>query len=89
MKQQLLEMVVLVKAALDGTENAQRMEVDDAMEVDGEPTVYGALTHDESLLEDFHTQRNCMLGEIRENLNRANDIGTQDEIWCWEDQEYW
>ena len=59
------------------------MEVDDAMEVGGDPIVYGPLTHDESLLEDIHIQRDPVLGEIREQLDRGYDTGTQEEIWYW------
>ena len=68
---------------MDGAVDAQPMEVEDAMEVDGEPPVYGPLTQDASVLADIHSQRDRMLLEIRENLDRAYEIGTQEEIWYW------
>ncbi len=70
---------------------AEPMEVDDNdnMEVDTKPVVYGPRTHDESLLEDIHTQRDRMLREIREHRAEAYNTGSQEQIWYWEDQENW
>ena len=74
-------------------DNAVPMEVDDNgnanMEVDVEPVIYGPRTHDESLLEDIHTQRDRMLREIREHLDGAYNTGSQEQIWYWQDQENW
>ena len=50
-------------------DNAVPMEVDgndnDNMEVDIEPVLNGPMTHDESVLETIHTQRDRMLREIQ------------------------
>ena len=53
----------------------------DNMEVDIEPVVYGPMTHDESVLETIHTQRDRMLREIREHLDEAYNTGSHQENW--------
>ena len=72
----------VVPMEVDGNDN-------DNMEVDIEPVVYGPMTHDESVLESIHTQRERMLREIREHLDEAYNTGSQEQIWYWQDQENW
>ena len=64
-------------SAMDGADNAnaQPMKIGDAMEVDGEHAAYGPLTHDESWLEEIHTQRDRVLREISEQLQQACATG--------------
>ena len=71
-------------AAVDAAgDDALPMEVDDAF------PVYGPLTHDESLLEDIHTQGTRMIAEINQHLDDACSHGRQEHIWYLEDQLEW
>ena len=53
---------------------------------EAEGPVYGPLDHNDTLLEEIHTQRARVLAEIEEHL--AGPL-TQEEQWYWEAQRDW